>query len=315
MESQNPRSSSILLRGRPSFLDLPETPADSDAPSLMAVVAREMRNPVCLCWGAAVLLIYAYWARNVVVFFPLLRNREDAIEAGLTAVLHICFMDLVPNYFTGMALHRVPCLVRIEHSAEHNAAIGGRMDHLLQVTFGYACYTLIWMVLLGTVVSATSPMNIKCYGHVVWNNWRSAMWIVSFLHNFCGFLLRIWLWTARRFPSMYSGISVRRKMARFYWSHFHFNEWHGGVSFGNVTPYYDVALGTCPYNIPYSTPIPLVDYLIWPEQVFIETKHPNDIKWNWKQRVWHLLGACYVIGSGVLLWYLQQVGYLKEACI
>ena len=140
---------------------------------------------------------------------------DKCIEHGLTFVLHISFMDLVPNWLTGALLHRVPLLERWQHRWEHRLTKSGRLSLLFAITTLYLWYTLMFMAMFGLGVACTATRG--CW------HWESAMWIASFSYAQVGLALRLWLWAARHYPQLYARSPVMLKMVRFYWAHFNFS--------------------------------------------------------------------------------------------
>ena len=99
-------------------------------------------------------------------------------------------------------------------------------------------------------------------------------------------------------------------MSNFYWAHFNYREWSDqSVLFGAITPFYDVVFGTCPYDIKYSVPVPFIDFVFTPIEVFQVPTDPTLIRWTTSQLIWHM---GWLIGIGLtmfLLLYLQCLGY------
>jgi len=135
------------------------------------------------------------------------------------------------------------------------------------------------------------------------------MWLASFSYALVGLVLRLVFWYMRHRPIMYQRYPLLLKMSRFYWAHFHYHEWSGGVVFGAVTPFYDVVFGTCPFDIKWSCPIPFVDFLLCEQEVFKTVRDPAKIRWTVWQRAWHIGWLLLIAGLVVLLASLQSVGY------
>lgn len=208
--------------------------------------------PSAVLWGAAALVTFALWGWLVWRWWPQrLSATSHFVEHGLTFVLHLVFMDLVPNWLSGLCLHRVPFLERWEHQWEHQLTMGGQLSSLFLITTLYAWYTLFFMAAFGLGVACNSPSDAGCF------HWESSMWLASFSYALVGLGLRLAFWWMRHHPILYRRCPLLLKMGRFYWAHFHFRLDSGGVVFGAVTPFYDVVFGTCPFDIKYSCPIPL----------------------------------------------------------
>ena len=213
---------------------------------------------------------------------------RDCVVEVMIFASHLVFMDFVPNWLTALALHRVRFLEQRQHRWEHRLTKAGRLSSVLCISTIYAWYTLCWMVAWGLAVGCTSPSGEGCL------HWEATMWAASWGYALVGLLLRVTLWSMRHFPVMYAS-PLLRKLKRFYWAHFCFHEWSGGVVFGAVTPFYDVIFGTCPFNIRWSVPIPFVDFLICDEAVFLRMKHPEAIRWSVWQWAWHLAWAALIL--------------------
>ena len=240
-------------------------------------ISKDLKRPVTLFWLSTTIGLLYIWLKLTVVFWP--RNPEEPLYGHFVMFFaHIVFMDLVPNFATGYMLHKLNCLKNNCHKKEHQLTKSGELWTIFFVTTVYGFYALLYMCAWGLVIAC--PQGNGCF------QWYSAMWLSSFSYTCIGLLLRISFYTARRKPILYTN-RVFLNMARFYWAHFHFNEWENYCLFGAQTPFWDVIFGTCPYNIPYSTPIPFVDFFITDTKVFRRAKHPRAYRWNLTQKVWH----------------------------
>ena len=275
-------------------------PADKTA---TANIWSHLGGLAAAIWGAAAIMTFALWGWLVYRWWPSWSSTPKLIENGLTFSLHIVFMDLVPNWLTGLCLHRIPFLERWEHRAEHRLTKEGKLSSLFMVTTLYAWYTLLFMAAFGLGVACSSPGGGSCF------DWTSVMWLASFSYALVGLLLRLVFWYMRHFPIMYTQYPLLLKMSRFYWAHFHFLEWSGGVVFGACTPFWDVVFGTCPYDIKWSVPIPFVDFVLCEQRVFETVRHPKRIKWSALQRAWHWSWLLLIAASVVGMVWLQAVGY------
>lgn len=270
-------------------------------------IIRTYLDPSAIVWGSAALATFALWGCLVWCWWPSSwSSTPKLVEHGLTFCLHIVFMDLVPNWLTGLCLHRIPFLERWEHRWEHRTAKAGTLSSIFLVATLYAWYALLFMAAIGLGVACTSPAQAGCF------HWESIMWLASFSYALVGLILRVIFWVARQIPSTYRRHPLLLKMSRFYWAHFHFHEWSGGVVFGACTPFYDVVFGTCPFDIKWSTPIPFIDFLVCEDKVFETVRHPRKMKWTVWQRVWHIGWLALIVGAIALLTSLQAIGYFEE---
>jgi len=257
-------------------------------------------------WGFVVLCTLGVWGGLTVKWLPTdFSTMNRIVEHGLTFMLHIVFMDLVPNWVTGLLLHRVKLFEHV-HRYEHFLTRGGKISSVFLITSIYAWYTLMFMVLFGFGVACTSPSNKGCF------HWRSSMWLASFSYAVVGIILRIMFWLMRHYPVMYNRYPLLLKMSRFYWAHFNFREWDGGLVFGAVTPFYDVVFGTCPFDIKWSCPIPFVDFLVTDQRVFKTVRNPERIRWTKLQWAWHMGWLVAIAGLVGLLATLQHIGYFLD---
>ena len=244
--------------------------------------------PSAVFWAAATLATFSWWGWLTIRWWP----RDWAtwhvyVVEAMIFTSHLVFMDLVPNWLTALALHRVGCLLR-PHRWEHRQTKSGRLSSVLMISTLYAWYTLCWMFAWGLVVGCTSPSGEGCL------HWEATMWAASWSYSLAGLLLRLTLWSMRHYQALHAS-SLLRKLSRFYWAHFAFEEWSGGVVFGAVTPFYDVLFGTCPFDIRWSVPVPLVDFLVCDEAVFRRMKHPRAVRWSVWQWAWHLGWAALIV--------------------
>jgi hypothetical protein len=242
-----------------------------------------------ILWASTTLATFALWGWLAIHWWPREREwRRDRVADAMVFASHVVFMDLVVNWLTAVLLHRVQCLARWEHRWEHRLTKAARLSSVLLISTMYASYTMVWMLAWGVVIGCTSPSGKGCL------HWESTMWAASWGYALVGLFLRLTLWSMRHRPVLYE-VPLLRKMSRFYWAHFSFQEWTGGVVFGAITPFYDVILGTCPFDIRWSVPIPVVDFLVCDEHVFLRMKHPKAIKWTAWQWAWHLTWAAIVV--------------------
>lgn len=279
--------------------------------TVSVVPANKIPRPISMSisaagvfWGSAAIATFVLWGWHVWRWWPTRWSTLKLVEHSLSFSLHICFMDLVPNYLTGLCLHRVPFLERWEHRWEHRTTKSSSLWSIFMVTTLYAWYTLLFMAAWGFGVACTSPAHGSCF------HWESIMWLASFSYALVGLALRLVFWALRHYPSMYTCCPVLLKLSRFYWAHFHFLEWRGGVVFGAITPFYDVVFGTCPFDIKWSCPIPFVDFLVCEAAVFRTVRHPRKIKWTVLQWAWHIGWLAFIAGMAATLALLQAGGYL-----
>jgi hypothetical protein len=248
-------------------------------------VIQELMRPLTIFWMSWTLALLSLWLKLTVIFWP---TDPDKPLYGhfIMFYSHIVFMDLVPNFATGYLLHKINCLKNNCHKKEHELTKSGELWCIFFITTLYGLYTLFFMCAWGLIVAC--PQEKGCF------HWNSAMWIASFSYTVVGLSLRLTLYTARRKPILYSSSKLILNMARFYWAHFHFKEWESYSLFGAQTPFWDVIFGTCPYNIPYSTPIPFLDFFVTDEKVFMKAKNPRAYKWTLKQKIYHMTWAVVV---------------------
>ena len=127
------------------------------------------------------LVTYAIWVLLAIRWFPSNWSRIKLIEHGLIFTLQIVFMDLVPNYLTGMLLHRVKILQIYLHRWEHRLTRKGDISSICLISTLYAWYSLFYMLLWGFVIACNSPANKGCY------HWESIMWTASLLYSITGY--------------------------------------------------------------------------------------------------------------------------------
>ena len=238
----------------------------------------------CVFWVAATVAMFTCWGNLMVIHLPV---NHTTLFNIVEFSLHIVFMDLVPNYATGWLLHKNDFLRKHQHKWEHTATKEGKLTTIFCITTMYGIWTLFWMLIWGFAV-ACSHGKVNCW------HWESAMWIASFGYSIVGLFIRLVFYWARSKP----GIFTRRgrfkrtfhNMANFYWAHFNVNEWDDPKVFGAQTPFWDVLFGSCPYDIPYSTPIPFVDFFVYGPEVFNKSAVMSVRtckSWDRKQVMWH----------------------------
>merc|ERR1711924_549361 len=95
--------------------------------------------PSAIIWGSVALATFTLWGWLVWRWWPQCSlTLPHAVEHSLTFVLHLVFMDLVPNWLTGLCLHRVPSFECWEHRWEHRLTMGGQLSSLFVITTLYA---------------------------------------------------------------------------------------------------------------------------------------------------------------------------------
>merc|ERR1719188_2027293 len=69
------------------------------------------------------------------------------------------------------------------------------------------------------------------------------------------------------------------------------------TGYGNVMPFYDVLLGTIPFEVKYSVPFPFIDFITHPASVWSTYVDPREVRWTLLQKLWYgawLLWICFV---------------------
>mmetsp|Transcript_5210 Transcript_5210/g.6938 ORF Transcript_5210/g.6938 Transcript_5210/m.6938 type:complete len:112 (+) Transcript_5210:65-400(+) len=64
---------------------------------------------------------------------------------------------------------------------------------------------------------------------------------------------------------------------------------------GGHCPFWDVCMGTCPFEIKYSLPFIWLDYFFNSPETFETPLDPRTIKWNWKQKLWYSFWIIWVL--------------------
>lgn len=269
-------------------------------------------NLKVLFWIMVTIIVMAFWSGMMLRYWPITTSITEDV---LMFILHIIFMDLVPNWFTGYLLHRISCFRDRQHKWEHRVTNEGKLSGLFMLTSIYGIYGLLWMFFWVIVIGCgVFTLRIPGEGLRCSPNFESAMWIASFSYTLSGLILRLILWVLKRRNLIYHSENIFSQfllnMARYYWIHFdesfEFQPENRREVFGAQTPFWDVIFGTCPFDIPWSTPIPYIDFFVTDPKVFETVLNPkydqqHAFKWSTLQILWHTIWIFVILGMLIFL--------------
>lgn len=72
------------------------------------------------------------------------------------------------------------------------------------------------------------------------------------------------------------------------------------TGYGNLMPFFDVLIGSCPFDVRYSVPFPYIDFITHSSGVWCKYVDPADIKWSPLQKLWYASWCMFLIFVTVL---------------
>merc|ERR1719265_1879631 len=192
-------------------------------------------------------------------------------------------MDLFLNWCTAKVLHSVNWLRKAQHEWEHRITLGDSFEDILLLLSLYG----LWATASGPVLYFIDDgmRDALEHGRIIY----FLGFVYTGIHNGTRLSVR---WYHAYHPEakrlLYHN-SVLSKFAtnysNYYWAHFTFHPWDRTVSLGNAVPFYDVLFGTSAFDIPFSVPIPYIDFIFQPICTFKSPTLPDKIKSTTAQRL------------------------------
>merc|ERR1712083_958937 len=114
-------------------------------------------------------------------------------------------------------------------------------------------------------------------------HWECAIFQATWIQTVILFCIRILMWIMEQRPSKYSyAPTCWLNFLRFFKTHF-------------TMAFFDVVIGSCPFNVRYSVPFPFVDFITHSPTTWCEYVDPAEISWTHLQRLWYICWFFFLI--------------------
>jgi len=89
-----------------------------------------------------------------------------------------------------------------------------------------------------------------------------------------------------------------------YYDEGRYRGWTRSTGYGNFMPFFDVCLGSCPFNVKWSVPIPFIDFITHKAEVWSDFVDPESIFWTPLQKLWYF---CWLSLIAALTTYVFSI--------
>jgi len=223
-------------------------------------------------------------------------------EISVQALFTSYCADFLAYVCTALMEHQFKCLHRF-HQWEHDTFFEGTLLGNLKVGFDLRFRVLAILIILFFVMSAPALGAGKL------DEFESIIFVTAVIREFVEFTTRMLGWLAEQRPTVYYySPTWYLNYLKFFKMHFtqspfEYYEDDGlgrkgmskAVVAGGHCPFWDVCMGTCPFEIKYSLPFIWLDYFFNSPETFETPLDPRTIKWNWKQKLWYSFWIIWVL--------------------
>uniref|UniRef100_A0A6V2EXY0 Uncharacterized protein n=2 Tax=Ditylum brightwellii TaxID=49249 RepID=A0A6V2EXY0_9STRA len=262
-------------------------------------ILHETTNPQCWVFLLGQLVIVALFTVGARYTYPrTMTYPEISVQALFTSYC----ADFLAYVCTALMEHQFKCLHRF-HQWEHDTFFEGTLLGNLKVGFDLRFRVLAILIILFFVMSAPALSAGKL------DEFESIIFVTAVIREFVEFATRMLGWLAEQRPTVYYySPTWYLNYLKFFKMHFtqspfEYYEDDGlgrkgmskAVVAGGHCPFWDVCMGTCPFEIKYSLPFIWLDYFFNSPETFETPLDPRTIKWNWKQKLWYSFWIIWVL--------------------
>lgn len=263
-------------------------------------IVCEIMSCSTLPWVLLLVILHTMWAYAAIDVSPPFQAADWLIQGHFAARYSI---ELFAGMLTGVVAHQVPILMWL-HQIEHKYAFQHPLNSTFVIGTIYAVMDMAWCAVWCLLFAAPH-----------W--WAGKPWPGSWVplimveEESAAILIRVFNWVLEQRPSMYAYCpDFYLNFLRFFRTHFtmpafdmYEGKWEGwsmAMGYGAMVPFWDVLWGSCPFDIKYSVPLPMVDFLVASNDVFCNYIDPRNLKWSATQRVWYSFWLIVNLGAVVI---------------
>eukprot|EP00930_Biecheleria_cincta_P041828 TRINITY_DN2873_c0_g1_i1.p1 TRINITY_DN2873_c0_g1~~TRINITY_DN2873_c0_g1_i1.p1 ORF type:complete len:529 (+),score=46.59 TRINITY_DN2873_c0_g1_i1:62-1588(+) len=250
-------------------------------------IAFEFLHPETLFWIAVCIVIFCGWGYISWITYP---TAMSMMEHNACMYWSMLYLDFFPNVLTALIYHQCRCCHRL-HKAEHQYVFQSPLKAQFSVGSAYFLYFNCW----------TAPMYVLTVipSFIARTHYQSAIFYATLVQTVILLCIRIVMWIMEQRPSMYMyAPTCWLNFMRFFRTHFtiaafdYYNDgrykgWTRSTGYGNVMPFFDVCLGSCPFDVKWSVPIPFIDFITHEAKVWSNFVDPENIFWTPLQKLWY----------------------------
>jgi hypothetical protein len=268
-------------------------------------ILADVSNCETAFWFLVCLTVFAAWGYVSTITMP--GKMLTLLEGQIQTYWSMIYLDLFPNVLTAYVYHQYTCCHRL-HKAEHRYIFQSKgIVAQFSVGSAYFFYFNCWTAPIYVITVLPALVTDRVDTH-----WECAIFQATWIQTVILFCIRILMWVMEQRPSMYSyAPTCWLNFLRFFKTHFTmaaFEYYESGrykgrtlsTGYGNVMPFFDVVIGSCPFNVRYSVPFPFIDYITHGSKTWCEYVDPADITWTPVQRIWYAFWFLFLIAITVL---------------
>lgn len=267
-------------------------------------IALEFLHPETLFWIAVCVIIFCGWGYISWITYP---TAMTMFEHNACMYWSMLYLDFFPNVLTALIYHQCRCCHRL-HKAEHQYVFQSPLKAQFSVGSAYFLYFNCW----------TGPMYVLTVipSIVTRTHYQSAIFYATLVQTVILLWIRIIMWIMEQRPSMYMyAPTCWLNFMRFFRTHFtiaafdyydegRYRGWTRSTGYGNFMPFFDVCLGSCPFNVKWSVPIPFIDFITHKAEVWSDFVDPESIFWTPLQKLWYF---CWLSLIAALTTYVFSI--------
>jgi hypothetical protein len=268
-------------------------------------ISWQMLNFKTSLWFVVCVVIFAGW--GYVATLTDTGMMLTMFEGHIQTYFSMMYFDLVPNVLTAYVYHQYKFWHPL-HRAEHKYIFQSK-GIVTQFSVGAAYFVYFNFTTAPIYVLTILPALMT---NKVDTHWECAIFFATWVQTVIMFIVRILMWVMEQRPSMYSyAPTCFLNFLRFFKTHFTmaaFEYYDAGrykgrtmsTGYGNLMPFFDVVIGSCPFDVRYSVPFPFIDFITHGSKTWCEYVDPADIAWSPLQKIWYTFWCLLLIIVTVL---------------
>jgi len=212
-------------------------------------------------------------------------------------------------YYAGAIFEHQFYYARVWHKWEHRTFTEGTLEGVMKMGFVLRLKVLLLLLFLGPILAAPHMYTGRL------SDFKTTIFLAASIRESNEMFSRFLTWFVEQRPSAYYYAPTwYLNYQKFFRLHFEVHPWDfykeaprkgftAAVVGGASCPFWDVCMGTSPFDIKYSLPFYLMDYFTQSTAVFETIQDPREITWTWLQRLWYaswwvwIVGTCFVAVS------------------